>query len=106
MTPYAPTLGLDYAVFERTTMFSCSWSSWELLAVFLNERDAEKMCLEPKASFSQRQVFVTKGCYENWQTQEKQATNEALRNLFKGWIEKYKDAHVMGVLSRYQLPDL
>lgn len=103
---YIPNLGLDYAVFERMHMSAYGWGSWELKAVFLNEMDAEKFCQGNQATIAQLKIFVTKSCWENWQTQAQHHSHEGCRKLFQGWIEKYTDAHITGVLSRYQLPDL
>jgi hypothetical protein len=103
---YTPSLGLDYAVYERTKATAYGWGSWELISVFLNERDAERFCREDECAIAERKVFVTGECWERWHTQEHNASHEGVRKLFKGCIEKYKDAHITGALSRYQLPDL
>lgn len=103
---WVPSLGLDYAVYEKMHMSGYGWGSWELKAVFLNERDAELFVSENKSSISQRKTFVTKSCWQNWHTQSVHHAHEGVRKMFKEWITKYADAHVTGHLSRYQLPDL
>lgn len=54
---YVPTLGLDYAVYERTRATGYGWGSWSLEAMFLNEKDADKFCREYIGSIAQRKVF-------------------------------------------------
>ena len=103
---YTPTLGLDYAVYERNNLSCYGWSSWSLMAVFLNEKDALEFCPNDTSHHIQRQVFVTKSCWENWHTQAQHHHHEGCRKMFREWIEKYADAHITGALSRYQLPDL